>query len=286
MRPTSQEILALTRRSFPWLIRSDAEILAILDAPGNHVGARWEDGALVGACVARGETVYLLCVEEKRRGRGIGGQLLAEAEAVLRERGAKSVQVGVGESYITPGVPMLGGAEDFFRRRGYRHDWGETGCFDMECDVAHLPRFEARVGLEQDGVLYRLATPEDRPLVLDCVRAGYEEFARYYEPLSHYDPQSPKPILLAEEGGRAVGCILIDLGTVEPGLGNVGCTVTREECRNRGIATRMVQAATRYLLERGMRRAALQYTYTDILRMYGRAGYRVSMEYFMAKKEL
>ena len=68
------------------------------------------------------------------------------------------------------------------------------------------------------------------------------------------------------------------------GLGSVGCTATRPEAQGQGIATRMVQAGTQYLKDQGMKKAFLGYTYTDILRMYGRAGYTVCQEYFMAEK--
>ena len=285
MTATAEAILALTRRCFPWLIRSDEAILGVLRAPGNHIAARWEDGALAAACVSRGETVYLLCVDEAHRGAGIGGELLADAEGWLRAHGARGVTVGVGEGYIAPGVPMIGGADAFFRRRGYRHAWGGTGCFDMECDLAAPPAFTQRIGREENGILCRLATPADREAVVDCVRDGCEAFVQYYLDDALYDPQGKTPVCMAVMDGRTAGCILLDIGTIEPDLGNVGCTVTREDCRNRGVATAMVRASTAYLRERGLRRAALQYTYTDILRMYGRAGYRVSREYFMARKE-
>ena len=54
----------------------------------------------------------------------------------------------------------------------------------------------------------------------------------------------------------------------------------------RGIATNLVRLGTRYLKDSGMRRAFLGYTYTDIVRMYERAGYRICQRYFMAAKDL
>ena len=70
------------------------------------------------------------------------------------------------------------------------------------------------------------------------------------------------------------------------GRGSVGCTATRTDARGQGIATNMVRLGTRFLKDSGMKEAFLGYTYTDIVRMYARAGYSVCQRYFMAVKEL
>jgi ribosomal protein S18 acetylase RimI-like enzyme len=101
-----------------------------------------------------------------------------------------------------------------------------------------------------------------------------------------YQAGTSNPVLIAESGGDVAGAIMLNIGIEKPDEGSVGCTVTANIYRNRGIATTMVQIATRQLQKAGLKKATLGYTYTYILNLYGRSGYKVSMEYFMAKKKL
>ncbi|MPM46746.1 hypothetical protein SDC9_93452 [bioreactor metagenome] len=79
---------------------------------------------------------------------------------------------------------------------------------------------------------------------------------------------------------------MLDVGTNIPDEGSVGCTITVPEYRNKGIASTMVRIATKQLKKNNLKKAFLEYTYTYILNIYGRSGYKVCMEYFMAKKLL
>ena len=54
----------------------------------------------------------------------------------------------------------------------------------------------------------------------------------------------------------------------------------------KGIVTNMIKLGTKHLKDLGLRKAFLSYTYTDIINMYGRAGYKVSMEYYMGEKAI
>ncbi|MDR1692939.1 MAG: GNAT family N-acetyltransferase, partial [Oscillospiraceae bacterium] len=128
------EIYTLFREVLPEVVRSEETVREILGNPGNRVFAHREDGTLAGVSVVGGNTIFLLCVGEPYRNRGIGSALLIESERFIKANGYDSVVIGAGSDYITPGVPMNRGAHLFFQKRGYRHSWGESGCFDMEAD--------------------------------------------------------------------------------------------------------------------------------------------------------
>ncbi len=115
----------------------------LLSQEENRILARrTEAGELIGASVSCKNTVYLLCVDSRYRRHGLGSALLQETEALLRRAGYGSIQIGAGEDYLTPGVPVgvqpfreelgpealpreLAGqnAAAFFEKRGYRHSW-------------------------------------------------------------------------------------------------------------------------------------------------------------------
>ena len=86
--------------------------------------------------------------------------------------------------------------------------------------------------------------------------------------------------------GEIAGALHVCREIEGKGVGSVGCTVTMRRHQGKGIATAMVRLGTRHLKDTGLSQAFLGYTYTDIVGMYGRAGYRVCMEYFMAEKIL
>ena len=113
-----------------------------------------------------------------------------------------------------------------------------------------------------------------------------ESFVPYYMEEQHYEAGSEAPVLIAEKDGQVLGCLIVSLEVEGEGLGSVGCTATRTSAQGQGIATNMVRLGTRFLKDSGMRRAFLGYTYTDIVRMYERAGYHICQRYFMAVKEL
>lgn len=68
-------------------------------------------GTVLGAWDGVRGWIYRLAVAEPRRGRGLGGRLLAAAEARLRELGARQINLMVYEDN--------GRAWDYYARRGY-----------------------------------------------------------------------------------------------------------------------------------------------------------------------
>lgn len=298
------ELYSLFRRCLPGAVRAEDTARAILADEQNTVLERRDaEGALVAASVMHGDVIYMLCVDEHMRGRGIGSELLAESENVMRGRGFDSVRVGAGDEYLVPGVPVRTPPHDealplrldawlnddarrFFEKRGYVHDWGECNCFDMRMELKELPCDAPAVGEERAGILCRWAREEDMPAACACTDDAEPSFTRYYADKTLYVPGNPSRALVAECEGGVRGVLIVSRETEGKGLGSVGCTAVANAWQGRGIASRMVLTGTRSLRDSGLEQGFLGYTYSGLERLYGRSGYRVSALYFMARKAL
>ena len=271
---------------FPGIIRETATVKKALSLPENHVITKEADGRTVGAAVINGNAVQLLCVLPAYRGQGIGSALLEEAEAYIRAQGQEEIRFCNGPMYITPGVPDFDGAWEFFQKRGYTHDWGDCECVDMSMPLADFAHREHSVGDTVNGYLYRWAELCDIPAIADCVDTAEENFTKYYRNEALYDGTGSQRVLIAVDGDLVCGTLIVSVETEAKGVGSVGCTATRRDRQGRGIATAMVKLGTKYLCDIGLPTAFLGYTYTDIIPMYGRAGYAVYRKYMMAVKTL
>ena len=191
-----------------------------------------------------------------------------------------------GPEYITPGIPNYEGVWEFFSKRGYVHGWGECECVDMSMPLAGYAHTEFSIGDTENGYTYRWAELEDIPAIADCVNTAEENFTKYYRNEALYDPKSSQRVLIAVDDELVSGALSVSAETEAAGIGSVGCTATRADHQGRGIATTMVKLGTKYLHDIGLPTAFLGYTYTDIVSMYGRAGYEVCRKYMMAVKTL
>lgn len=301
----ADELCALFRRNFPYVIREEAVARAILSNPENHLLLRDDgQGHLFAAAVIHRSTILLLCVDADRRRQGIGSELLDEAEGWIRDCGYTEVTIGAGADYLCPGVPVRelpfseelvsvaldpripANNADFFRKRGYVHSWGECNCFDMR-----MPLTEALLSLRSDGegdrtLVYRWAALEDRAAVMQCTDDAHPEFTKFYNRPEIYDGSSAQRVLIALEGDCVCGALIVCWETEAKGLGSVGCTAVRRSHRGRKIASELVRLSAQALYESGLREGYLGYTYSGLDRLYGKAGYAVSCGYFMAKKQL
>jgi len=303
------ELFGLFKRNFPFIVREERKVLDILGSPENRIlKMRNADGALTGACVVHKNTIYMLCVDREFRGRGIGADLLRQAEEIIREAGYEDVSVGAGETYLAPGVPtsrpvctgedyagrgveqLYGGltddAAEFFRKRGYVHSWGDCDCFDMRFPLSEFSPDGHRIGDTVDGITYRFATEDDIPEIKKCTDDAHENFTKYYLDGSKYDGSNGERVLIAVDGTTVCGTLIVCAETEGKGLGSVGCTTVRHDCRGRHIAVNMVRIGTGYLREIGLTDAYLGYTYTGLDRLYGYSGYKICTYYMMAKKKL
>ncbi len=282
-----REILwELYERCFPWNVRAEQTVRKVLALPGCTLFTREADGKTAGAALLFENTVLLLCVLPEYRRRGLGSSLLAQCEKQAEARGFEELKFCDGPDYLTPGIPLLEDNESFFTKRGYVHGWGSCECVDMSLLLKDFRSDGHRVGDEINGVLYRWARSEDLEETAQCVEAACPEFAQYYRRKELYGGAGPERVLLAQCGGVICGALQVAAEMERKGVGSVGCTATRPDYQGRGIATNMVRLGTGYLQSLGLEKAFLGYTYTDIVPMYGRSGYQISMKYLMGQKKL
>ena len=289
------------RRNFPFIVRENAEARRILQNPDNLFFDEYDREELIGTAVVHKNTILLLCVDEPYRKHGIGTRLLLAAERAVRESGYQSVSVGVGESYLMPGIPMaeqpfpqqLGeeqiydsvsnSAYEFFTKRGYRHMW-QGNCFDMRVNLAQTEFDEFPDTI--DGISYRFANSDDLPQIIACTDAGEQGFTRYYQNPALYEKDSASKVLIATSGHEVCGALMVNRETEAKDLGSVGCTVVAPPYRGRHIAVHLTQIGTRYLKSLGLKDGYLGYTYSGLDKLYGYAGYKICIYYAMAEKSL
>ncbi|MCL2322941.1 MAG: GNAT family N-acetyltransferase [Oscillospiraceae bacterium] len=178
---------------------------------------------------------------------------------------------------------MNDGAHLFFQKRGYIHSWGDTGCYDMDQMLEDFSYNEHSIGDTINGITYRWAEINDLDSILICVSDADKSFIQYYQNEDLYQKDSNELILIAEKNKEVLGAIMLNINFLED-MGSVGATATIQKYRNMGIATNMVLLGTKYLKDIGLSRAFIGYTYTQIVHMYGKAGYKICMEYFMGEK--
>ncbi len=294
------ELFAIYKRNFPFCVRDDSLVLELLSDDTVHViSARDPDGKLIGVSVIEENNILMLCVDAARRGRGIGTGLLEASEKHIREQGFTSVTVGAGKHYLMPGIPVASpvwpetlqpdavydgldsDSAAFFRNHGYTHSW-DCNCFDMRLD---LQEYHA-APLETPGITYRWALPEDMEKAAACTDNAYESFTEYYRNPELYTGRGKQRVFIAECSDQVVGTLIVSFSAEAPGLGSVGCTAVHNDYQGRKIATNLVILGTGLLKEAGLDKAFLGYTYSGLDKLYGTAGYRICVYYFMAGKKL
>ncbi len=276
------KIAELFLASCPEIITSRGHIKAVLE--GATLFTRENEGELIAAAAVKNNSIALLCVHPSHRLKGIGRALFAECEKYVKSKGFDKIKMFGLEPYVTPGAPLFDGNRELFERLGYVHTWGDDECVDMITDFSNTDCLKLHIGDTVNGITYRFATHADKPAVLDCVKDAHDHFTPYYSSDELYNPDNDEHILIALDGDLVCGSLLVEC--YDKARGSVGCTNTRHAYRGRGVATNMVKVATRYLYDEGFKSSWLGFTFTGIIPMYGKSGYKVFMKYFMGEKAL
>lgn len=301
------EILRMFRENFPFVSREEDTLAEVIGHEGNVFFERRNlEGKLIGCGIVNEQTILLLLVDKDHRGQGIGDGLLRECEETIRKNGFEKVVLGVGFNYLMPGVPtskrwapsvhehldplVNSAASDFFEHRGYEHAWGDCNCFDMRMELKDFSANDHQIGDTINGILYRWAKLGDLTEICLCADDACqyqdESFSKYYRNAELYQEDSCQRVLVAEKQGRIVGTLIVSIETEGKGTGNVGCTCVATTEAHQGIATRMVMLGTKYLKDIGLKHANLSYTYSNLDKMYGASGYKISTYYLMGEKTL
>jgi predicted N-acetyltransferase YhbS len=157
--------------------------------------------------------------------RGLGGALLAQAEAWLAGQGCRAARLGGSLRPFAPGLPLELSSQPFFQQRGYRPRASEATVWDVAADLSDpavgveasagvrgearlKPRLQAgaSVGVEASaGVWIAAARDRDEAALLAFLqrefpgrwRFEFEEFRRAGGRMSEYS------LLWRQESGRA-----------------------------------------------------------------------------------
>lgn len=202
--------------------------------------------------VSRGY-VKLIAVDESRWREGIGGQLLAEVEKRLRERGAMVGRVGESApNYLLPGLDVrYTKAMLFFEKHGYER-FGETYNLDVDLSAEDFSTGARERMLQDQGFTVRRATTEDRLAVFALLDAHWAAWKDEIERSLYNEPVS---LHLALKDGRVLGFSAYDTNNL--GTGWFGPMGTDPETRGLGIGGVLLRRCLRDQKAQGHARAII-----------------------------
>ena len=268
MNTVEQRLLELYNRAVPESYRVTDEAFDGL-TDGSELLSAYTGHHMTGFALIRDSSLTLLCVDPAYRHRGIGSDLLKQAEHAVRSRSKHRLILGHGSDYVIPGVPTEAGAHEFFAKRGFV----QTGyAWDMSLT---LPA-EIRVPIP-DGVTFAMH-PADCD-ILSVVRTVEKSWIGVYA-------STAEDVLLAQMNGKTAG-FCIPSGWSRFGdreTGSVSCVGVLPEYRGGGIGLAMVQEALRSLCDNGCTRAEL--LYTAIPHWYARLGFLPFHKMWMGEKAM
>lgn len=303
----TDELISLYRECFPYDLRDEYTINSVFsDKTSDILTKEDENGRIIASAVVHKDAVYMLAVSKNHRGCGIGSSLLEECEKIVVNNGYDKIRIGVGDTYLMPGVPtnvqpysqklgkedlypeLNNSAVEFFKKRGYIHSYGESNCFDMHMKLKDFDTEKCGVDMPCtiDGIVYRVAGVSDIAKITDCTDDAEANFTQYYRNESMYAEgcDADEIVIGAFSGDIAAGALIVSRESAS--LGSIGCTSVRNDFRGRKIATRMVTLGVKTLCGRGLTDAFLGYTYSGLDKLYGAAGFEICVYYFMAEKVL
>jgi GNAT superfamily N-acetyltransferase len=208
-----------------------------------------EGGALVAAAVQCGKWLRILIVDRSHRRRGLGSQLIGDAQVIAAEPG----------NYFTPGVPMGDeGARAFFKARGFSE--GPT-TWNLHVTLSRGDDEESQNARSSHLEILR-CDQDDEGRVLAYVE---REFGRIwqFEAAKAFEREVP-PAFISEENGEITGFAVHDVNN--RGLGWFGPTGVSQSMRGRGIGGRLLLASLADLRRMGYARAIIPWT--DALDFY------------------
>ena len=303
----TNELISLYRECFPYDLRDEYTLNSVFSDKTSDILTREdENGRIIASAVVHKNAVYMLAVNKNYRGCGIGSSLLEECEKIVANNGYDKIKIGVGDTYLMPGVPtnvqpyseklgkedlypeLSNSAVEFFRKRGYIHSYGDSNCFDMHMKLKDFDAKKCEIDMPCtiDKIVYRVAEVSDISKITDCTDDAEADFTKYYRNESMYTGgcDSDEIVIGAFSGDIAAGALIVNRESDT--LGSIGCTSVRNDFRGRKIATRMVTLGVKTLCGRGLTDAFLGYTYSGLDKLYSAAGFKICVYYFMAEKVL
>jgi len=239
-------------------------------------------------------SIVLLMVDPHCRRVGVGTQLLNTTLETCKANRIVTVHLGANaEQPFWHGIPAhLSGAMRFFEQHGW--DLYERS-YDLVADlrgfqspgwVAERPR--------SHGVCIRVAGTEDIPALLLFLQGEFPDWRPWF--VREVEKRGTDGIVVATQGEQAVGSLIMsDVRSTDwtgrqwrallgEDMGALGAVGVAESLRDKGIGLAMVAKASGVLRDRGIRHCFIHWTW--LVDWYGRLGYRVWQDYWMARKVL
>lgn len=241
---------------------------------------KYDKEKLIGYCIVKGGSVTMLCVSPRYRNRGIGSQLLSQAENWIAKQNISHVTLGRGcGDYLLQGVPEENeGAVEFFKKHGYTADFTSV---NMKLKMGdYCPQ---RLNIPQCGeATFRVAAANELPAVREAVSKVAEDWVCYFG-------GDGEDCLVAEKDGEIVGFELLsaDGGLFKKPhekLGSIGCVGVIPEARKHGIGLRMVMAGADMLKKQGC--TGIELRYVELVDWYGKLGFTADKRMWMGEKAL
>lgn len=267
--------------------------------------AAWRDGRCVGVIgvavddqpverpdrpgeAERSGSVRFIAVDPDERRQGIATRLVEHALGDLRRMGVTRVAAGSGAGpYIWPGVPLdRPDGVAFFASLGWEEvhvaadltaDLQSAG---LEDELAQFP--------PPDGVTLTVASPDQRPAVVEFEDAHFPHWTRWFR-------EPGRDILIAtddDDEHKIVGALLLTgpgrANVYWPMLGDdsaeIACVGVAPSHENTGVGSAMVAHATGVLRDRGARLCHIGWV--ERVAFYRRVGYQPWRQYSMRQRAL
>ncbi len=259
---------AIFKKCFPVLNLSEEQFDKLLNRGSCKQIVRYVNDELAGFAYIYRNCLRLICVHPDYQGRGIGSNILKEAEELIKNAGYSGITAGGLDSALFIGEVI---SKEQYSAQGpgflKKHDYTAShGCVEMQLDLDGF-EFEKLAIPFPDDTVYKLYSGDKTPLLeaVEKIDPDWIEYFRYAD-----------SIYTAEYKGKLAGmCILgfDDLCLVSREnckTGNIGCVGVIPEMRKNGVGLSMVAKAASLLKENGCKNAFIHYTHLE--NWYGKIG--------------
>lgn len=246
---------------------------SLLINEASHIITRRGNGRTAGFAVVEGPALRLICVRPEYQRRGIGAELLSEAEGYVREKGFDCLLTGGVSSKFLIGADR--NTAGFFEKNGF-----ETvgGCDELLIRLKDFSFDESafRGHLCAEYGWYH----GDTETLHRAVAEVDESWVQYFD--------GKGLVYAASVDGEIASFCLVStdvknyLSDAFGRVGMPGCVGTVPKFRSRGIGLEMTARVTQYLKEAGMDISFI--FFTGVADWYKKLGYEIFMtEKFMQK---